>query len=394
MLHALSSGNRVTLLEAGAAYFPTLVAAIDAAKADVGLETYIFEGDETGSQVVQALARAAKRGVAVRVLVDGFGSPQFEKRLMPMLKAAGAQAMVYHRFRIFPAFSRLHRKVAVVDGRTALVGGINVMEDDPRRPGCDPLRLDYAVRIEGPLAFTIYEDHRKLWNRAAWRQFRLRNHAPRNRLVPGPQEGAPPSAGADLPSHQLADGRARWVVRNTLRHRRDIEKEYLKAIHGAHREIILANAYFLPGRRFRRALREAVRRGVEVKLLLQGVMDHPLAHYAGQELYAALLGSGVRLFIYRRSLLHAKVAVVDGAWATVGSSNIDPLSMLLAQEGNVVVQDAGFAAQLRTSLEAAMHDDAMEIRLEDLRKRPWPLRLRCVLAYGVLRVLAGLVGWH
>jgi phosphatidylserine/phosphatidylglycerophosphate/cardiolipin synthase-like enzyme len=131
--------------------------------------------------------------------------------------------------------------------------------------------------------------------------------------------------------------------------RSQIERAYLKALGGARREVLIANAYFFPGRRFRRALAEAARRGVRVRLLLQGRAEYVLPHLATQSLYEPLLGAGVEIVEYHRSFMHAKVAVIDD-WATVGSSNIDPFSLLLAREANVVVVDAGFAATLRERL--------------------------------------------
>lgn len=380
----LVPGNRVTLLESGADYFPALLGAFDGARAEISLETYLFEDDDTGRQVAQALARAAGRGVRVRVMVDGFGAPHFRARFMPGLEAAGVRAMVYRPFHFFPAWSRLHRKVAVVDGAlqggAAFVGGINVIGDATGQADPSARRLDYAVRVEGPLASVIREDARSLWNRAAW--FRGRRHF----VVPRGHAAAPEAFPDGVP--------AAFVIRNNIRHRREIEKAYLAAIHGAHRDITLANAYFLPSLRFRRALAAAALRGVKVTVLLQGRTDHWLAHYASHELYASLLVPGVRLFAYDRTLLHAKAAVVDGRWATVGSSNIDILSMTLAREANVVVRDPALAAKLHASLEEAIQGGAREIRMEDLRQSPWRLRLLRLLAYGFVRLLAGLAGWH
>jgi len=402
-------GNQITLLQNGAEFFPALLAAIDAATAEVSLETYIFENDATGRQVAQALMRAAGRGVAVRVLVDGFGGPHFHKQFIPDLEAAGVRAMIHNRFWLFPAFSRLHRKVAVVDGRLAFVGGINIVDDDPHLPGHAPFRLDYAVCIEGPLVARIREDARVLWNRTAWRNLKRKwrvKRLPRDRGSPGPLKrsvaairsrlgGRLGTARADLEVRAPGEGiHAAFVIRNNFRHRRDIEKAYLEAIRGARKEIILANAYFLPGVRFRRALEEAAARGVKVTVLLQGLSDYWPANYAGQELYASLLAANIRLLTYQRSFLHAKVAVVDGRWATVGSSNLDVLSTTHAQEANVIVLDGGFAAQLRASLEAAMRDGGQELRLEDLRHRPWHLRLRCFLIYGLVRFLGHATGWR
>jgi cardiolipin synthase len=271
----------------------------------------------------------------------------------------------------------MHRKLAVIDGRTAFVGGINVV-DDEHLSGDPAPRFDFAVRVEGPLLADILPDAAGLWRRVAWTQLRRR----------GDGTGAGPACAA--PS---GDVRAAFLVRDNLRHRRDIEDAYLAAIRAANSEIVIACAYFFPGRAFRHALREAARRGVRVTLLLQGRVEYTLQHYATRALYGDLLASGVGIYEYERSYLHAKVAVVDGHWATVGSSNIDPLSFVLAREANVVVEDSGFAAALRDRLVVAMRTDARELKPSDWRRESLPARLMTWACYGVVRLLAGLTGY-
>jgi cardiolipin synthase len=272
---------------------------------------------------------------------------------------------------------RLHRKLAVADGRTAFVGGINIV-DDRAGTQADAPRLDYAVRLEGPVLAPIHASVQRLWTLVAWASFR-------RRLRPAPA-AATFAAGC-------GNVRAAFVLRDNLRHRRDIEEAYLDAIARAREEIVLANAYFLPGRRFRQALLEAARRGVRVSILLQGRVEYVLQHYATQALYAELLASGIRIFEYQRSFLHAKVAVIDRRWSTVGSSNIDPFSLLLAREANVLIDDTGFAAGLRASLQAAMQNGARELEAVDwLRKSRWRRLVRW-MAYGLVRLMIGLAGY-
>src|SRR5262249_142791 len=239
---------------------------------------------------------------------------------------------------------RMHRKLAVIDEAVAFVGGINVI-DDADTPGQPAPRFDFATRIEGPLVAQARAEAGRRWNRVAVRglkpEWRVRG-----------RHGPPPA--------HVGGQRAALLVRDNLRHRRSIETAYLAAMKAAAHEIILANAYFLPGRRFRRALAAAAQRGVRVVLLLQG-HEYPLLHDATRALYGTLLAAGVEIREYRRSFLHAKVAVIDREWATVGSSNIDPLSLLLAQEANVVVQDPRFAGALRAALEAAMENGSLVI---------------------------------
>lgn len=372
------AGNRLQLLNSGGEYFPALIDALDAALLEIHLEAYIFADDATGRQVAAALVRAADRGVAVRVLVDGFGAREFAAGLGAELEAGGAEVMTYRpeagqtRFRRH-RLRRLHRKLAVVDGSMAFVGGINVLDDFDDGKSTSA-RFDYAVRIEGPLVARIHAAMRHVWRLVRWASL-----------------GRRPPPPASLPEAPLIHGttEAALLIRDNLRHRHDIEHAYLRAIYSARREILISNAYFLPGRRFRRALMAAAKRGVSVKLLLQGRVEQILQHYATQSLYDRMLSAGVRVFEYDKAFLHAKVAVIDGHWATVGSSNIDPFSLLLAREANVVVHDAVFAGQLRDSLEAAIEGAAREIRPEDHRHRSWLARLAAAVAYSLVRILIG-----
>jgi cardiolipin synthase len=381
MRPAFFNGNRITLLESGKDYFPALLAAIDAALVDVHLESYIYANDDTGRAITAALARAAQRGVQVHVMVDGFGSPDFLATLGYELISAGAQVMIYRpevaRLRIRRhRLRRLHRKLVVVDGRIAFVGGINVIDDNASARLAVP-RLDYAVAVEGPLLAAIHRATHHLWRLVRWANFRRRI------AVRMPTPARP---------HRVGDIHAAFVVRDNLRHRRDIEEAYLDAIEAARDEIVLANAYFLPGRRFRHALLDAAARGVRVIVLLQGRVEYVLQHYATQALYGSLIAGGVTIHEYRPSFLHAKVAVIDGCWATIGSSNIDPFSLLMAREANVIVRDPGFAAGLRASLERAIASDSIEILAEDLRKRSLLTRAACWLAYTGVRIAVGLAG--
>jgi cardiolipin synthase len=373
-------GNRLTLLRNGEQYFPALVAAIDAARLEVFLESYIYADDETGSLVADTLARAAARGVRVRLLLDGFGASDFAPRFRGMLEGAGVEVLVY-RPKISPwtlrrsRLRRMHRKLASIDGRVAFVGGINIIDDFANPEGRLP-RYDYAVRIEGPLATEVRAAAAHLWLRVSWMELRRR----------APVAVAPP------PAAPVGDQHAALVVRDSLRHRRDIENAYLHCMGGAREEIFIACAYFFPGRRFHRAIVAAAARGVRVRLLLQGMVEYPLVHYASRALFGALLDAGVEIHEYQRSILHAKVAVFDARVACVGSSNIDPFSLLLAREANVFVDDRSFAEELRASLEEAMRVGAMPLPPQRWRKQHLLLRLRIWILYGIARLLISAFG--
>jgi cardiolipin synthase len=387
------AGNRLALLRNGEEYFPALVAAIDAAKSEVFLETYIFADDETGSLVADALARAAARGVATHLLIDGYGAKDFAPRFRRMLAEAGAEVLVF-RPRVSPwpfwkqrgRLRRMHRKLASIDGRIAFVGGINIT-DDFDTPDVSMPRYDYAAYIEGPLAVRVRTEAVRLWSGVAWatlgrRWSRFALHTVRGaRAVPASVHAAPGAAQASGSGQSAA-----LVVRDSLRHRRDIEFAYLEQIDAARSEVILANAYFFPTRRFRRALMQAARRKVVVTLLLQGKSDHPLLYYASRALYRSLLDAGVRIHEYYRSELHAKVAVFDSRVATVGSSNIDPFSLGLAREANVFVDDKAFAAALRLSLHDAIEKEARAVPANYWQRLRIRLKLRIWLAYRIARL--------
>jgi cardiolipin synthase len=384
--HHQVAGNQLTLLQNGSAFFPQLRADIDAAQHSIYLETYIFAADETGRMIADALQRAAARGVAVRVLLDGFGSAELPQHWVDELRMAGIEVQWFRR-EVSPftlrrsrkrRLFRLHRKLAVMDGEVAFVGGINIIDDIPGYSDFTMPRLDYAVRVQGAVAGEIHAAMRRLWDLVSWANFRRRGKAIR-RLVLEKDEHA---GASDIT----------FLLRDNLRHRRDIERAYLRAITGAQREIIIANAYFLPGRAFRRALKHAVRRGVRVVLLLQGKVEYRLQHHATHALYDQLLLAGAEIYEYQASYLHAKVAVVDGQWATVGSSNIDPFSLLLAREANLAIRDAGFAAELRASLLDAIANDAVRIGKEYGGTRNFFDRLVARLSYGVVRLLTGMLG--
>jgi cardiolipin synthase len=272
---------------------------------------------------------------------------------------------------------RLHRKLVVVDARVAFVGGINIVDDDNAPPDMRP-RFDYAVEVEGPVLSTIHHAVRHMWEVVSWASFKRRFRLPR------PAEPCCAPAGSQ---------RAAFLIRDNIRHRNDILNAYVQAIHAAREEILIANAYFLPGLRFGRALQAAAQRGVRITVLLQGKTDHPMLRYATQALYATALRHGIRIFEYEKSFMHAKVAVIDGEWATVGSSNIDPFSLLLAKEANIVVSDAAFAATLRTSLIGAISDGAREMSPEEETRQPLYSRFLRWLSYALVRALVGITGY-
>lgn len=375
--------NKLTLLQNGTRFFPQLCADIDAAQHYVHLETYIFAADETGQLVSQALQRAALRDLTVTLLIDGFGSAEFPQAWIDELREAGVDVQWFRReispFTLKPSrlrrLRRLHRKLAVIDGEIAFVGGINILNDIPDGADFDAPRLDYAVRVQGKFAIEVQEAMRRLWDV-------VKSVSLRKRIGRWQARGVEGDATVRSVSVEL-------LLRDNLRHRRDIEHAYLQAIASAQREIVIANAYFLPGRGFRHALMDAKKRGVRVVLLLQGKVEYIMQHYATLALYGKLLEAGIEVYEYRDSFLHAKVGVIDGEWATVGSSNLEPFSFFLAREANLVVRDEAFAKSLRTSLFRAIESGGMRVDKVDLN--PFSLIL-ARFSYGLIRLALGLLG--
>lgn len=375
------AGNHVTLLRNGAEYFPALVAAIDSAADDVRLEAYIFADDAAGRLVGEALQRAARRGAKVRLLLDGFGSRELPVAYVAELRAAGVEVLLFRPERGWFSIRRnrlrrMHRKIALIDARVGFVGGINVLDDHSGHHAQAP-RYDYAVRIEGPLLARIYPVVHRMW----WVVATLSGHSRE------PEFRSP--AVQPQPAGETA---AAFVHRDNFRHRHDIEALYLDGIRAARREIFIACAYFMPGWRIRHALMEATGRGVRVAIVVQGWSDHRLFQHASRVLYGSLLDHGVEIYEYERSELHAKAAVVDGRWATVGSSNLDPFSLFLAREANVAVLSEAFARELRDSIEQEIDHGARPVPRLLWKRRPWPMRVAGWLAYGYARLAMGVAG--
>lgn len=389
------AGNAVALLENGVQLFPALCEAFDQATLSIQVETYIFRLDTAGAKILHHLKLAALRGVRVRVMLDGFGSAPDEQKILAELLSVGAQCRIYRpeprQFTLksfdFKRLRRLHRKIIVVDSRVAFIGGVNFEDDystlDPLSRADDP-RFDYAVQLTGPLVAEVVHAQDLLWLRLNWRLLlrgprtwrHLRFRHQRHRAALHPAAGSVQAA---------------LVLRDNLRYRKAIETAYLEGITQAQHTIIIANAYFLPGRKLRHALIEAARRGVKVKLLLQGKIEYRMQYHATRWIYDQFLSAGIEIYEYLPSFLHAKVAVLDHV-STVGSSNLDPFSLLLAREANVLIDDAAFTQTLRQSLEAAILHGSKVIEHTLYARRPMLTRLTDGLAYLLLRVGVALTG--
>lgn len=408
MRHALPlrDGHRLRLIEGGQAYFESLALALEQAHSYVLLETYIFDFHGAARMVAEALERAALRGVRIWLVVDGVGTPQFPAEWQQRFEKAGLDWRVYAPLGalglLIPSrWRRLHRKLCVVDGHTAFCGGINILDDwyDPHHGRLSQPRLDFAVSVQGELVQHIQDAMTQLWWRLQGAEHvRLRQIPQAIRFFK--------TAGLTLPWQRTVSDteelsvsiRAGLLLRDNVLHRSRIERAYLKAIGSARHEVLIASAYFLPGRRLRQALMHAAQRGVRVRLLLQGRYEYFMQYHAARPVYGSLLAAGVEIFEYAPSFLHAKVAVVDPEnerpWATVGSSNLDPLSLLLAREANVVVADRVFAQGLYQRLCEVIRTQSTPVVMDAHSQRHWHQRWRDRVAFGLMRLALFLTGYR
>lgn len=374
-------GNQLELLENGEAYFPKVFDAMRQAQREILLETFILFEDKVGHKLKGILIEAAQRGVKVVVSLDGFGCGELSPAFLGELAQAGVLVQMFD-----PAskrlgirtnwFRRLHRKIVVVDATVAFIGGINFSADHLGDFGPEA-KQDYAVQVTGPAVadlhhFALAQSGRQVRTRRGWRRRQQR-----------------PS----LWPRENEDGLVRLIYRDNVQHRDDIEEAYIHALSKARNRVVIANAYFFPGYRLLREIRNAARRGVHVQLIMQGQPDVLLAKLAARMLYDYLLKDGVVIHEYYQRPLHGKVALVDDEWSTVGSSNLDPLSLSLNLEANVLIRDRAFNQQLYERLEllAKNHCQTMP---ENRKPRLWLWRLTVgFLVFHVMRHFPALTGW-
>jgi cardiolipin synthase len=393
------SGNQFRLLENGEEFFPRVFACIAAAQFEVVLETFILFEDKVGLALHAALRTAAARGVQIDITVDGYGSPDLSPGFISALTQAGVRVHVFdpspklwgYRTNLF---RRMHRKIVVVDGERAFVGGLNYSADHLADFG-PTAKQDYAVEIEGAIVADIHayvhqalaEDQREP---ATSLSGRLREglSAQAQKLAQPWRRATPAPAG---------EASAIFVTRDNHKHTKDIEQHYRIAIRAARHRIVIANAYFFPGYRLIKELRRAAQRGVEVQLILQGEPDMAIVKTAASMLYHHIMGAGVRIFEYNTRPLHGKVAVADEAWSTVGSSNLDPLSLSLNLEANVIIKDRAFNQHLTARLDQLIAQDCRQILPTDLVTWSWWRSVRSFFVFHLLRrypAWAGLLPAH
>lgn len=379
MKHTWTSGNEIKLLENGEEFFPAVFEAIRKAQHEVILETFIWFEDPIGEELHAALTQAVRNGAEVHVTVDGYGSPDLSVDFIRSLTELGVH---FHSWDPQPTllgfrtnlFRRLHRKIVVVDRQLGFVGGINYAEDHMRRAGPQS-KQDFAVALRGPVVEQI-------------RAYCL------------DQIGADPRSTPASLFRRWTDGPRRWwrrrrstdaqvlfAVRDNNHHPRDIEDQYRVAMRRAQKEIVLFNAYFFPSWSFMRELRRAARRGVRVIVVVQGTPDKAYVKWAAATLYDMMLNAGIQIYEYSERPLHGKIAIIDEHWSTVGSSNLDPLSLSLNLEANVFIRDSDFSSQLRQRAGELLRDCCRKISRDQVpRQRGWRHVLR-VIVYHALRRL-------
>lgn len=373
-------GNRIQLLENGEQFFPRVFGAIQRAQHSVLLETFILFEDDVGNALHRELLAAAQRGVKIEMMVDGYGSPDLSDEFVSSLTAAGVRFLYYDPRPLVMGmrtnlFRRLHRKIVVVDGVIAFVGGINFSAEHNTDFGPEA-KQDYAIEVKGPIVDDIGRFVQEAIGSEAntHRWWGHRSHRPAVNQKPG-------------------DAQALFVYRDNDEHRDDIEQHYLEMLDNAKEDVIIANAYFFPGYRLLREMKNAAQRGVRVRLIVQGEPDMPIVKVGAELLYNYLVEGGVEVYEYIRRPLHGKVAVADRQWATVGSSNLDPLSLSLNLEANLIIHDRQFNQTLRDNLERLLQEDCVRVQEDKLPKRTWLQLSKSVIVFHFLRHFPAIAGW-
>jgi cardiolipin synthase len=368
----LIAGNRVTLLFDGPATMREMMAAARAATNSINLETYIFDQDKVGNEFADLLIEKQRQGVLVNIMVDAVGAIATPAEFFDRMRQAGIRVVIFNP--VNPAKAkgnwdlnnRNHRKLMVVDGKVAFTGGINIsstyansslFRSRYRKQSADGTRVgwrDTHVKIEGPAVAPLQYSFVNLWVQQEGGELPKADYFP------------PLSAAGDKLVRVLAgdpDGDS------------DIYKSLVTAINEAKKTIHITSAYFVPDQQIVDALASAAQRGVDVRLVLPGVSDHGLIRYAGQGFYDQLLKAGVKIFELQVAVLHAKTAVIDSAWSTIGSANIDRRSFLHNYELNVVVLDPAFGRDMESAFNEDLRD-SRQVTLEQWKHRPWMDRLR------------------
>ena len=346
--------NEVKLIRGGKDYFVALLQLIEKARETIHFQSYIYTDDETGRLVADALKKAVKNKVQVYLLADGYASQNLSASFIEELKSAGIH------FRFFePVFRssnfyfgrRMHYKVVVVDATHALVGGVNISNKYNDMPG-KPAWLDFALLVTGEVSMDLCIQCKK-----TWKGYQLSNKiaACRNNLLDN-----------EIQSKNICEVRMRcndWVWRKN-----DISRTYFEMLSKATLQVTILCSYFLPGKKIRRQMELAIKKGVTIRIIAAGPSDVILSKYAERWLYNWLLRLGIELYEYQRNVLHAKIAVCDNQWMTIGSYNINDISAYASMELNLDVRNTSFATNAGETLQQLITNDCVRITHENLLK--------------------------
>jgi cardiolipin synthase A/B len=365
------AGNRIQILRDGDQTFPAQLAAIAAARHTISLEIYIFEDDVIGRQFIDALSERAKAGLAVRLLFDGVGSFSLPDAALSRMRAAGVEIVEFHPLapwrRRFNWHQRDHRKILVVDDEIAFVGGLNIGKEYASKAQGGEGWHDMHCSLRGPIVADLSRTFRRNWIANDGRDYPATARA----------ETLPPGDG---------DTFVRMIDNSLTRRRRPIRQAYLAVLHAAQKQVLLKNAYFLPDRRLRRAIARAVQRGVEVAVIVPGNSDVRMIEWAGHYIHRRLTRAGARILRWPNVMMHAKTAVIDGVWSTIGSYNLDARSLRYNLEITVEILDEKVGTEMvaqfkRDALTCEPYDEAV------WQAMPWWKKARGWIAYQFRRWL-------
>ena len=383
------AGNEVELLINGEAFFPRVFDSIRKARHEVLIETFIICDDEVGKALQQTLMYVARRGVHVEITIDAYGGNEASAAFFEAMADAGVHVHLFeptrHLFNLrLNVFRRLHRKLVVVDNEVAFIGGINYCADQLSSFG-EEAKQDYSMRLRGPVVQDIHEACLDLLRHGD-------SKPPRFERLKKFTSTHPQHPHETLDEKQ-STVRALLAIRDNGLHKRDIEKRYLHAVNTAKERLVLAHAYFFPSYGLLRALRNAARRGVNVTLILQGEPDMPWVRLCAQLLYGYLLREGVKIYEYKERPFHGKLALADRNWATLGSSNLDPLSLSLNLEANVMIDDETFNQQLFEHLHTLALEHGEPVSMHVVKRSYWWRMPLIFLSFHFLRHFPVIAGW-
>jgi len=374
--HDYRSGHSIKLLRSGKNFFDVCERTIDEAQNYIYFQTYIVDDDETGRQITDALIRAAGRGVKVYFLLDAFGGGAFSKELITRVEEAGIYFRKFSPGLITKGFQlslRLHHKVLLTDGEIAIIGGMNVAN---RYHGTPDFKewLDFAILIKGPECAHVLFILKRLWNRTFISK-KDRAHET-----------------VQHPVYYDDDVKLKVLQNNWYRNKIEILKSYRSAFKHAQVRMIMMAGYFLPGRNERKLLRNASRRGVDIKIVLSAESDTPVFKRATNFLYDFILRNNIKIYEYLPSNMHAKVATVDGNWCTIGSYNLNHLSDYGSVEMNVDILDTRFSGQFEEILLDIIEKDCRQVTFEEYAHRKTILsQLLGWMSYQMIRLLMRLM---